>query len=82
MAKRRNPTGEAGARAALQDATVRLVYDMFHKLAGMVEQMQDMDDGMDDEERVELHEAEDALVGRAAAWLKAKGVPEPWKADL
>jgi hypothetical protein len=82
MAKRRNPTGEAGARAALQDATVRLVYDMFHKLAGMVEQMQDMDDGMDEEERVELHEAEDALVGRAAAWLKAKGVPEPWKADL
>ena len=36
----------------------------------------------EDEERVELHEAEDALVGRAAAWLKAKGVPEPWKADL
>ena len=82
MAEKRNPTEEAGAGAALQDATARLVYDMYRKLADMVEQMQEMDDGMDDDERTELHEAEDALVGRAVAWLKAKGVPEPWRAGL
>ena len=80
--KKKSPTREAGAGAALQDTTARLVYDMNHKLAGMVEQMQDMDDGMDDDERTELHEAENALVERAVAWLEAKGVPEPWQGGL
>ncbi len=69
-------------KAALAVETVGLVYDVYRKLDDMVEQMQDGDDGMDDDEMAELHEAENALLGRVVAWLQAKGVPEPWQVGL
>lgn len=73
---------DAKTKAALEDETVRLVYDLHHKLFDMVEQMQEGDDGMDDEEMAELHEAENTLLGRATDWLQAHGVPDPWQPGL
>jgi len=69
-------------KAALEDEAVRLMCDLFCKLNGMVEQMQDGDDGMDDDEMAELHEAENALLGRAAAWLQVKDVSGRWESGL
>ncbi len=81
MAKTIPPTEKKDAKNALEDDTVRLVYDMYHKLAEMVEQTQGMDEATDENEQemAELQEAEDALVGRAAVWLQANGVAEPWQ---
>ncbi len=72
------------ATAALEDGTVRLMYDMYHNLAGMVEQMQGMDETTDEneEELAGLHGAENALLGRATDWLQAHGVPDPWQPVL
>ena len=72
---------DAKTKAALEDDTVRLVYDLYDKLDDMVEQMQEGDDGMDDEEMAELHEAENALLGRTAEWLQARGVSAPCGPD-
>lgn len=73
---------DAETKAALANQTVRLVYDLHHKLFDMVEQMQEGDDGMDDEEMAELHQAENALIGRTADWLWANGAPDPHRSAL
>jgi len=69
MTKRKPATKEENAKKALRDATVRLVYDMYHKLTDVVEQMQGIDEVTDEneEEMAELHEAEKSLLGRAEA---------------
>lgn len=82
MAETISLTDKKGAKAALEDETVRLMYDLHRKVFDMVEQMQDGDDGMDDDERAEIHRDENALLGRAVAWLQAKGVSDPWRAGL
>lgn len=82
MAKTISLTERKDAKAALEDETVRLMYDLHHKLFDVVEQMQEMDNDIDDEERAELHRDENALLGRAVAWLQAKGVSDPWRAGL
>ena len=72
------------AKTALEDETVRLLYDMYHKLAGMVEQMQGMDETTDEneEELAGLREAENELLARVTDWLQAHGVPDPWQPVL
>ena len=77
-------TERKDATAALEDETVRLMYDMYHNLAGMVEQMQGMDETTDEneEELAGLYEAENALLGRATDWLQIHGVPDPWQPVL
>ncbi|MFQ5464064.1 MAG: hypothetical protein ACE5E5_15740 [Phycisphaerae bacterium] len=82
MAKTISLTEKKDAKAALEDETVRLMYDLHHKLFDMVGQMRDGDDCMDDDEMAELHQAEKALLGRSVAWLQAKGVSDPWRAGL
>lgn len=82
MAGTKPLTEKKDSKTALEDGTVRLMYDLHHKLFDMVEQMQEGDDGMDDDEMAELHEAENALLGRAVAWLQAKGVSDPWQVGL
>ncbi len=75
-------TEKKDAKAELEDETVRLMYDTYHKLFDLVEQMQEMDDGMDDGEMAEMHEAEKTLLRRAGAWLQAKGVSDPRRAGM
>lgn len=82
MAKTISLTERKDAKAALEDETVRLMYDLHHKLFDLVEQMQEMDNDIDDEEGAEVHRDENALLGRAVAWLQAKGVSDPWRAGL
>lgn len=44
MARTEPLTEKKDATAALEDETMRLMCDMYHNLAGMVEQMQGMDE--------------------------------------